>query len=696
LGWASQAERVPSVAMGPRDRFAERLRRGPLLADGGMGTLLFARGIPQRACLDELPTTRPELVGAIHREYLEAGAELIETATFGANRLRLALWGLGPQAARFNRRAAQVAREARDVAGREAFVAGSIGPLVAPTRDPARPPATVVRSALREQVEGLLEGGVDLFVVETFADLEHLALAVEEIRALSDLPIVASLTFGEDLVTTEGTTPEEAAAALARLDIDAYGVNCGVGPLICLDALGRMRPPAERPARFRSIMPNAGLPQRIEGRFVYAAGPDYFGAIVPRLLEAGAAIVGGCCGTTPEHIAAMRRALDALAPPAAGESAAGNESAAALAPAEAPGGTRGTVRPGGRAATLDASTPVAGSGPRVTPFEPVEPGSEVPPPTRLAQALAEGRFVVSVEIDPPRSIRIERTIAAARLLQAAGVDVVNISDSAMARVRMGAFAVAFGIQHDLDLECLVHLTTRDRNLMALESELLGAHALGVRNILALTGDPPRIGDYPTGTGVWDVDSIGLIEILARLNRGEDQAGSPIGQRAGFLIACALDPTATDRRTEWDRLERKLAAGAQLIMTQPLYDEAQVEAMLTEARRRFGPAGFPVPVLLGLLPLQSGRHAEFLHNEVPGITIPDPVRAALHAAGDRAAEVGLGLALDLLERVADAVAGTYIMPSFGRYEQAAELVRRIRERRLGGRRAAPSLREVQPR
>ena len=302
---------------------------------------------------------------------------------------------------------------------------------------------------------------------------------------------------------------------------------------------------------------------------------------------------------------------------------------------------------------------------------------EAPPPTRLAQALAEGRFVISVEIDPPRSVRIDRTIEAARLLQGAGVDAVNISDSAMARVRMGAMAVAFGIQHDLDLECLVHFTTRDRNLMAIESELLGAHALGVRNIIALTGDPPRVGDYPTGTGVWDVDSIGLIEILTRLNRGEDQAGSPIGQRAGFTIACALDPTAPDQRTEWDRLERKLAAGAHLVMTQPLYDLGQVEAMDVEARRRFGDGGIPLPVLLGVLPLQSTRHAEFLHNEVPGITIPDSARAALAGAGDRGAEVGLRLAMELVEQVGSLVAGTYIMPSFGRYEQAAELARQVR-------------------
>jgi len=248
---------------------------------------------------------------------------------------------------------------------------------------------------------------------------------------------------------------------------------------------------------------------------------------------------------------------------------------------------------------------------------------------------------------------------------------------------MGAMAVAFGIQHDLDLECVVHLTTRDRNLMALESELLGAHALGVRNILALTGDPPRVGDYPTGTGVWDVDSIGLVEVLSRLNRGEDQAGSPIGQRAGFTIACALDPTAADATTEWDRLERKLAAGAHLVMTQPLYSVAQVEAMLAEARRRFGPGGFPVPLLLGVLPLVSTRHAEFLHHEVPGIMIPDEARTAMRAAGERASEVGIEMADALLAAVEDEVAGTYIMPSFGRYEQCAGLVRAIRERHAAG-------------
>jgi len=644
-----------------RDRFRARLAARPLVADGATGTLLFSRGIPQRACLDELVLSRPDLVGTIHREYLEAGADIIETATFGANRVRLAGWSLGDLAARMNRRAAQLAREARDVAGRDALVAGSIGPLGRPAHGDLGVGDAGARAAFREQLDGLLEGGVDLLILETFHDLDQLLLAIDEIRSATGLPIVASMTFGEELGLADGRTPEEAAALLARSGVDALGVNCGVGPSASLDALGRIDP--RRHGLPGSFMPNAGLPQRIEGQFVYAANPAWFGEVVPLAVAAGARIVGGCCGTTPAHVAAMRAAVDRMTA-AEGPSV---EGAAPAGQAERDGTT-----------TLSTRRPALVETPRATPPTGNESVAvDAPAATGLLQKLRDGQYVISVEIDPPRSIRIERTVDAARLLAAAGTDCVNISDSAMARVRMGALAVAFGIQHDLDLECVVHFTTRDRNLMALESELLGAHALGVRNILALTGDPPRVGDYPTGTGVWDVDSIGLVRILARLNRGEDEAGAPIGGPAGFTIACALDPTAEEPGREWDRLEEKLAAGAQLVMTQPLYDAAQVEAMLGEARRRFGPDGFPVPVLLGILPLQSSRHAEFLHHEVPGITIPEPTRIAMRGAGEAAAEIGLATALSLLRDVGNAVAGTYVMPSFGRYEQAAELVRRLR-------------------
>jgi homocysteine S-methyltransferase len=630
------------VTSSARKAFAERLARAPLLVDGAMGTLLFGRGVPQRTALDELVESRPDLISSIHREYIAAGADAIETNTFGANRFRLAPFGLADRAALLNRRAVQLAREARDVAGRDVLVLGSIGPLGAPVHGPERRREDDIRAAFREQIEGQLEGGADALIFETFSDLDELLLGVAEARALGDLPIIAQMTFGEELIAIDGTTPQTAATALATAGVDAVGVNCGAGPLVCLDALNQMGRPSAGLAR--SIIPNAGLPQRLEGQFVYAAGPEYFGEAVGRFLAAGARIVGGCCGTTPAHIAAMRAALD-----------------------QATGRAR---RP------TDTQPHTLGGVPR-TPFAELSTAPDVPPPpTRLAQLLADDQFVVSVEIDPPRSVRIERTIEAGRLLQEAGVDIVNISDSAMARVRMGALAVAFGIQHDLDLECLVHFTTRDRNLMAIESELLGAHALGVRNILALTGDPPRVGDYPTGTGIWDIDSTGLIGVLRRLNRAEDQAGKPIGAPAGFTIACALDPTAADLDHEIERLTGKLDAGADLIMTQPIYAAEQWHLFMEHAARRW-PSGLPKPVLLGVLPLHTGRHAEFLHNEVPGITIPAEVRAAMNAAGERGAEVGLEMAAALLDEMAPLVQGTYIMPSFGRYELAARLVRRLR-------------------
>ena len=646
---------TPSTLPHARRAFAERLARRPLLIDGAMGTLLWSRGVPQLASLFELVESHGDLVGSVHREYIQAGADAIETNTFGANRLRLAPFGLAERAGRLNRRAAQLAREARDVAGRDVLISGSIGPVGAPIHGPERPADVDVRDAYREQMEGLLEGGVELLVLETSSDLHELLLAIDVARSLCDLPVIASMTFGEDGVAIDGTTPAAAADALAAAGVDGYGVNCGVGPVVCLDALRQMGAAAGGAPLF--IMPNAGLPTRVEGQFLYAAGPNYFADAVPGFLAAGARIVGGCCGTTPAHIGAMRQTLD-------------KEIARQL----------GTAAASSTAATAPTVTPLgAGASPRATIAERSTaggPGSEAPRPTRLARAIADGNFVISVEIDPPRSVRIERTIEAARLLQDAGVDLVNISDSAMARVRMGAMAVAFGIQHDLDLECLVHFTTRDRNLMAIESELLGAHALDVRNILALTGDPPRIGDYPTGTGIWDIDSTGLIGILNRLNRGEDQAGKPIGASAGFTIACALDPTAADAEHELDRLAGKLEAGAHVVMTQPIYSKEQWERFMEHASKRWGDR-LPRPVLLGILPLHTSRHAEFLHNEVPGITIPEPVRDAMAKAGERGAEVGMEMAMELLAEMRPLVEGTYIMPSFGRYELGAELVRRLR-------------------
>ena len=641
-----------------RRSFAARLAARPLLLDGAMGTLLFSRGVPQRASLDELVLSRPELITAVHREYIAAGAEVIETDTFSANRVRLAQLGLAERTALLNRRAAQLAREAREVSGRDVLVAGSIGPVSSPLHGLSHLPDVEAGRAASEQLEGLLEGGIDLVMIETANDVGHLLAAVEAARRACDLPIVASLSFGEDLLVADGTTAADAATALRQAGVDALGVNCGSGPTAAIEVLEQMAGAAAGTRLL--VMPNAGLPGRVGGQFVWAATPAYFAEEVPRFLAAGAGLVGGCCGTTPEHVAAMRQALDREAARRGGASATGS-AAAAQAAAQAPSSP----------ATIVARPPAEPSGIEVA----------APPPTGLATALEEGRFVVSVEIDPPRSVRIERTLQSAELIREAGADLVNISDSAMARVRMGAMAVGFAIQRDLGLESLIHFTTRDRNLMALESELLGAHALGIRDILALTGDPPSVGDYPGGSGIWDIDSVGLIGILVRLNRGEDQAGRPIGAPAGFTIACALDPTAADLDREIERLAGKVEAGAHLIMTQPIYAAAQWQRFMERASGRWGDR-LPLPVLLGVLPLHTSRHAEFLHHEVPGITIPDEVRAAMRAAGERGAEVGLEAALQLLHEMRPLVQGTYIMPSFGRYEQSAELVRRVRAELVG--------------
>ncbi len=657
----------PSTFSHARRAFAERLAARPLLIDGAMGTLLYSRGIPQRASLDELVLSRPDMVGAVHREYIAAGADIIETNSFSANRVRLGQLGLADRTTLINRRAAQLAREAREVSGREVLVAGSIGPVSSPLHGPSHLPASEAAAAAEEQLEGLLEGGIDLVMIETASDVGHLLAVAEAARRSGDLPIIASLSFGEDLRVADGTTAADAAAALHAAGVDVLGVNCGSGPIAGIDVLEQMAGSAgDTPL---VIMPNAGLAGRVSGQFVWAASPAYFADEVPRFLAAGARLVGGCCGTTPDHVAAMRQVLDrehARRTGLAGSREADGENASSVGPPGAP--------------VTRVRTAVDDQGPAV----------EAPPPTGLATALAAGRFIVSVEIDPPRSVNIERTLRSAELIRDAGADLVNISDSAMARVRMGAMAVGFAIQRDLGLEVLIHFTTRDRNLMALESELLGAHALGIRDILALTGDPPTVGDYPGGTGIWDIDSIGLIGILGRLNRGEDQAGRAIGAPAGFTIACALDPTAADLDHELDRLTGKIEAGAQLIMTQPIYDVAQWQRFMERAAARFGDA-LPLPVLLGVLPLHTARHAEFLHNEVPGITIPDAVRAAMHSAGERGSEVGLEMALELLHAMRPLVDGTYIMPSFGRYEQSAELARRVRRELAGDERPVAAAR-----
>jgi homocysteine S-methyltransferase len=610
-----------------------------------MGTLLYARGIPFDRSFDEVNLSRPELVTAIHRDYLAAGAELLETNTFGANRVRLAQHGLEDRVHVIARAGARLAREAREVAGVPAFVAGSLGPLGRPIEPYGTIGLADAGACFREAAEALLEGGVDLFVLETFSDLVELLAALAAVRAVCDLPVVAEMTFGEDARTVYGHTPEAVAAALAEAGAAVVGINCSVGPQGALTVLERMH--QARPGVPLAAMPNAGLPQMVGGRYLYVTTPEYFADSAERFLAAGAVLVGGCCGTTPAHVRAMAARLAQAAPPAAPPSPAAGGGAAAVE----------VLGEAGRPRAAVASEPDA-------------PAEEAPEEPRLLGLLRE-KFVVSVELDPPRGLGTRKILEGAQLIHAAGVDAVNIGDSPMARVRMGAQALAWLLTRHLPLEVILHFTTRDRNLMGIQADLLGAHAAGLRDLLCLTGDPPSGTDYPNVTAVYDVDSIGLIRIVARLNRGTDLAGNPVGGRTAFAIGCALNPTAADLELEVDRFARKVAAGAQYAMTQPFYDWAVWERFVARAGRP------PVPVLMGILPLQSHRHAEFLHHEVPGISVPAALREQLARAGAGAQAAGVAQARELFRecrRRRDTFAGAYLMPSFGRYENCLEVLK----------------------
>ena len=618
----------------PLHPFLKRIRERPLLGDGAMGTQLHARGVPFERCFDELNLTQPRLVEEIHRSYITAGAEVIETNTFGANRIKLARHGLERKVREINLRAVKVAREAKEVTGEPVFLAGSVGPIGQQLEPYGRVALDTARAAFQEQVEGLLEGGADLILLETFSNLPELLAAVEAARAACDLPLVAQMTFADDGLTLSAEEPSQVVSALMQAGVDVIGVNCGVGPQVALHVIETMRPLTSLPL---SAQPNAGLPTRIEGRFFYSASPDYFAEFARRARDLGVAYIGGCCGTTPAHIAAMNAALH-------------------------PGAARTAL-----------------AHPRPAPAPPIpldlSPSTELPP-TPFATRLKERQedpsdFVISVEIDPPRGLNPAKCLDGAALVKAAGADAVNIGDSPMARVRMSALSLALMIRQQVGIDTLIHFTTRDKNLMALQAELIGAHALGIRNIIALTGDPPTVGDYPSATGVWDVDSIGLIKVLTRLNEGFDWLGTSIGRPARFTIACAVNPSADDLDRELERFRQKMDAGAHVAMSQPIYERETLERFFD----RTGPLS--IPFLLGVLPLQSSRHAEFLHNEVPGIVVPQRLRDRMRKAGENGMQEGLQQARELLEETRDLVEGVYLMPSFGRYEMVAELVRQLR-------------------
>jgi len=621
--------------------FRARLASGPLLADGAMGTMLHAAGVPIDDSFDHLNLTNPGLVASVHRGYLAAGADLIETNTFGANRIRLEQFGLADQVRQINLRGVKIAREEREICGRPVLIAGSIGPTTRTMPPYGTTKPEQIRAAFREQIEALLEGGVDLLIIETISDVKEMVEAVRAAKEASDLPVVAMMTFAEDGRTIAGNSVEEVVETLAGLGVDAIGANCSVGPqrlLPVVEAMHDLLNGAGENAPALAAMPNAGWPTRVGGRVIYPSSPEYFADFARRAFAAGIRVIGGCCGTTPEHTRAMREALEQ----------------AVSAPAEEPARRSPSVR----LVTPPSTDLVAPEG-----------------PTGLAEKLGK-KFVVSVEIDPPKGLNPAKALDGARLLKEVGVDAINVADSPMARVRMSALTMCYLIQHQVGLETIIHFTTRDRSLMGLQSELLGAHAVGVRNILALTGDPPSLGDYPDSSAVYDVDSIGLIRVISRLNQGVDSAGASIGRMASFTIGCAVDPTRDDLEEEARRLRAKLEAGAHFVMTQPIFDVRVWQRFLEVLGQEI-----PVPVLIGILPLQSSRHAEFLHNEVPGITLTDEARDRMRRAGAEGRREGVKMAQELLAELRPYAQGVYIMPSFGRYEVAAEVLEPLQKELL---------------
>ncbi|HEY9683176.1 MAG TPA: bifunctional homocysteine S-methyltransferase/methylenetetrahydrofolate reductase [Oculatellaceae cyanobacterium] len=648
--------------------FLQALKKRPLLVDGAMGTLLYARGASAEASFEQMNLTRADIVQQVHIEYINAGAEVIETNSFSGNRMRLSNYGLENDVWKINVAAAKTARNAREVAGHPVFVAGSVGPtgrLLKPVGDVSE---REMEGVFIEQMEALLAGGVDLFMIETMSSLDETIAAVRAARKVAKLPVVAQLSFSTEGHSYLGVSPEDTIRLIDTLGSDfpdVIGINCGAGPGPVFDAFIRMT------SAFKSVgfdserlhfscLPNAGQPSLSGGRYMFMSRPSYCASYVEPFVQAGARLVGGCCGTTPEHIKAMRAALDKYIEATVDDTGEVPESA-----------NKPVVVTSGTAAK-DRDEDTGTNEPIV-----VEKAEKCAQPT-LAERLQKakdtksGEFFISVELDPPKGAIMKKLLQAAEQLHKAGADAINVGDSPMARVRMSSMATCQLINQKVGVETIIHFTTRDRNLMGIQADLLGCQALGIRNVIALTGDPPSLGNYVHATAVYDVDSVGLIKIIKQLNQGKDLAGNSIGTPTNLSIACALNFTVENRKTELNRLRAKLDAGAHFIMTQPIY---QIED-LTDFLEEFGDC--PVPILAGIMPLNSFKHAEYLHNEVPGISIPEKIRETMQKAGDDGARVGVELAGELLQEVQKICQGTYLVPSFGRYDEMCQLIKIIRK------------------
>ncbi len=608
------------------DEFNERLKGSILIADGAMGSMLHEAVGTQR-CFDELNATEPEAVIRVHQAYIEAGAQIIETNTFGANRFKLAPLGLAHEVARFNSRGVKIAREARESAAREVLIAGSIGPLGL-GRQARHPSPDEIRDIYHEQAQALEERGVDLYCLETFSDLDEILLAIDAIRSFSILPIIAQLTYSEEGTTHGDVRPADAAAQLKEKNVQVVGANCTLGPQALLPILQEL---AAVNGLRTSAMPNAGFPKREGDRIVYPkSSPEYFALFAREAGELGVRILGGCCGTTPAHVRAMAEAAKSFHP------ATRVSVSAPVAEEKAPAAARTAQR---------------------------EPDS------KLWKKLRAGEFAVSVEIDPPKGISLDRIFEQVDKIMASGrVDAIDINSGTMARVGMDAMMTAAALEAR-GVETIPHLTTRDFNIIGLQAILLGAWTVcGVRNVLAITGDPPSVGDYPETSGVYEVDSVGLVGVLSRLNLGQDWSGKTLGGATNFTIGIAVNPVADNLDHEIERFLAKVEAGAHFAMTQPLFDPAHWNAFL----KRLGGKS-PVPVLAGIWPLTSYKQALRLNNEVPGIVIPQPVLLELQAAGANARDRGFELAREMLAWARTELAGAYLIPPFKRYEEILEIL-----------------------
>jgi homocysteine S-methyltransferase len=591
-----------------------------------MGTMLYAKGIFLNRSFDELNLTQADLVAEVHQAYVRAGADVIESNTFGANRIKLGAFGLADRVHTINVQGAQIARHAaRD----QAYVAGAIGPLGIRIEPWGKTGVDEAEEYYREQAAGLLQGGVDLFILETFRDLNEVGAAISAVRSLCDLPIVAQMTTEDDGNSLDGTPPEAFAPELERRGANVIGVNCSVGPAAMLETIERM---SRLTRAHLAAQPNAGRPRDVEGRNIYLSSPEYMASYARRFILNGVKLVGGCCGTTPEHIRHIKMAVRSMAP---------------------------------------ASPPAVVSG--VVPTEPVRARPvDRAAKSRLAHALARGTFVLSVEVQPPRGYRSDEIVEQARQLKIRGVDAVTVPDSARSGARMSALSLAVLIEQQAGIETMLQYSCRDRNLLGMQSDLLGAHAMGLRNLLVVTGDPGRVGDYPDATVVFDVDSIGLVNVVGRLNQGLDIGGQSIGSATAFHVGVAVNPTATNLDEEIRRFEYKLEAGAEYALTRPIYDVAALETLL----RRID--GARVPVIACLAPFESLRQAEFVANEVPGAHVPDALLDRMRRASNAEAEAaeGLAIAREIAEAVRARVQGLQITVAPGAMPAALDLLEAI--------------------